>query len=66
MALTAYPLAFPQLARLVTGLSVSDPEFREQRELFLRRFVAAFQAQSANSGAQDAPGQPHAANTIET
>lgn len=66
MALTAYPLAFPQMARLVTGLSVSDPEFQEQRELFLRRFVAAFQAQSVNSGAQDAPGRPHAANTVST
>ena len=46
MALTAYPLAFPQLARLVTGLSVSDPKFQKQRDQFLRQFAAAFQVQS--------------------
>lgn len=46
MALTAYPHAFPQLARLVTGLSVSDPGFQEQRREFLRRFASAFQPQS--------------------
>ena len=37
MALTAYPLAFPQLARLTTGLSVSDAQFQKQRETFLRQ-----------------------------
>lgn len=47
MALTAYPVAFPQLARLVTGLSVSDPEFQQQRDRFLRQFAAAFQLVSA-------------------
>lgn len=52
MALTAYPQAFPQLARLVTGLSVSDPRFRQQREEFLRRFAAAFQRQAL----AEAPG----------
>ena len=44
MALTAYPLAFPQVARLATGLAVSNPKFQAQREVFLRRFAAAFQA----------------------
>jgi hypothetical protein len=44
MALTAYPLAFPQLARLATGLSVSDPKFQKQREQFLRQFAAAFKS----------------------
>jgi AcrR family transcriptional regulator len=39
MALTAYPLAFPQLARLATGLSVSDEKFQKQREAFLRQFA---------------------------
>lgn len=42
MALTAYPLAFPQLARLITGLEASSPRFREQREQFLRQFATAF------------------------
>lgn len=39
MALTAYPVAFPQLARLATGLSVSDEKFQKQREAFLRQFA---------------------------
>jgi len=39
MALTAYPLAFPQLARLTTGLSVSDEQFQKQRETFLRQIA---------------------------
>lgn len=43
MALTAYPMAFPQLARLATGLSVSDEAFREQREAFLRKFARKLQ-----------------------
>jgi hypothetical protein len=55
MALTAYPLAFPQLARLVTGLSVSDPKFQEQRELFLRQFAAAFQVRSGRIAPPAAP-----------
>jgi TetR/AcrR family transcriptional regulator len=42
MALTAYPLAFPQVARLITGLETSSPQFQEQREQFLRQFAAAF------------------------
>jgi AcrR family transcriptional regulator len=46
MALTAYPLAFPQLTRLATGLSVSDPRFQEQRERFLQQFAAAFQSRT--------------------
>lgn len=39
MALTAYPLAFPQLARLATGLAVSDEEFQKQRETFLKQIA---------------------------
>ena len=39
MALTAYPLAFPQLARLATGLSVSDEQFQKQREGFLKQIA---------------------------
>ena len=39
MALTAYPVAFPQLARLATGLSVSDAQFQKQRETFLRQIA---------------------------
>jgi AcrR family transcriptional regulator len=39
MALAAYPMAFPQLARFATGLSVSDEAFQKQREEFLRKFA---------------------------
>jgi len=49
MALTAYPLAFPQLARLATGLAVSDLKFQKQRDQFLRQFAAVFQAQSGGN-----------------
>lgn len=50
MALTAYPIAFPQLARLVTGLEVSDQKFQKQREEFLRKFAATFKGIMAKGG----------------
>jgi AcrR family transcriptional regulator len=43
MALTAYPVAFPQLARLTTGLSISDEKFQKQRETFLRQIALLLQ-----------------------
>jgi TetR/AcrR family transcriptional regulator len=42
MALTTFPLAFPQITRLVTGLAVNNPEFRKRRVAFLRQFARAF------------------------
>ncbi len=39
VAITSFPLAFPQLARFVTGHSVSDAAFQKQREEFLRQFA---------------------------
>jgi TetR/AcrR family transcriptional regulator len=42
MGLTAYPVAFPQIARLITGRSVSDPQFRRERREFLRQVANAF------------------------
>ena len=41
MGLVAYPLAFPQLTRMVTGRSAADASFRVERSDFLRRFAAA-------------------------
>jgi AcrR family transcriptional regulator len=41
MALTMFPLAFPQITRLITGYRVSDPRFKRARSAFLRRFSAA-------------------------
>jgi hypothetical protein len=40
LALTAYPFAFPHLARLATGLTVSSREFKSQRDKFLRKLGA--------------------------
>lgn len=48
MAITAYPVAFPQLARLATGLSVSDEKFQKQRETFLRQFGLLLQGKKNN------------------
>ena len=36
IALTAFPLAFPQMTRLATGLAPTDPRFRRKRLRFLR------------------------------
>jgi AcrR family transcriptional regulator len=39
LGITAFPLAFPQIARLITGRAPTDPEFRRARVRFLRRFA---------------------------
>ena len=39
VALTTFPVAFPQISRLLTGLHPTDPAFRTQRTTFLRRFA---------------------------
>ena len=36
IALTAFPLAFPQMTKLASGLSPTDPRFRRKRMQFLR------------------------------
>src|SRR5262245_35744362 len=41
VALTTFPVAFPQITRLLTGLDATDPEFRKRRTEFLRRFARA-------------------------
>jgi TetR/AcrR family transcriptional regulator len=40
LGLTTFPLAFPQITRLVTGQSPGDPAFRKRRSEFLRAFAA--------------------------
>ncbi|HLX72542.1 MAG TPA: TetR/AcrR family transcriptional regulator [Verrucomicrobiae bacterium] len=47
MALTAYPLAFPQMVRFATGLSVGDEAFQKQREIFLRKFAGLLQGRKS-------------------
>ena len=44
IGLVAYPLAFPQVTRLITGRTPSDPAFRRQRVAFLRRLAEALAA----------------------
>src|SRR5262245_41837985 len=43
IALTWFPVAFPQLTRLITGELVSDRRFVRRQKSFLRRLAAAFQ-----------------------
>jgi AcrR family transcriptional regulator len=42
-ALTMFPMAFPQLTRLITGQPASDPHFQKKYAEFLKKFAAAFQ-----------------------
>jgi AcrR family transcriptional regulator len=41
-SLTMFPIAFPQLTRLIMGCAVTDPKFQKERAEFLRQFAAAF------------------------
>ena len=47
-SLTMFPVAFPQLTRLIMGRSVSDPKFQKERADFLRQFAAAFRPANGN------------------
>ncbi len=40
LALTMFPAAFPQVTKMMTGQSPSDPQFVEDRAEFLRRYQA--------------------------
>ena len=42
-SLTMFPVAFPQLTRLIMGRAVSDPRFQKERAEFLKQFADAFQ-----------------------
>jgi TetR/AcrR family transcriptional regulator len=48
-SLTMFPVAFPQLTRLITGKSVFDPKFQKERSEFLKRFAAALHPQKNNN-----------------
>lgn len=50
-SLTMFPVAFPQLTRLITGKSVSDPEFQKERVAFLKRIAAVFRPGNARGPA---------------
>jgi hypothetical protein len=57
IALTVFPLAFPQMTRLATGLAPTDPRFRRKRLRFLRWLGERL---SPNAGPADAksPSRP--------
>jgi tRNA U34 5-methylaminomethyl-2-thiouridine-forming methyltransferase MnmC len=42
-SLTMFPVAFPQLTRLITDKSISDPKFQHAHAEFLEKFATAFQ-----------------------
>lgn len=46
-SLTMYPMAFPQLTRLLMGRNVNDPKFQRAHANFLGKFAAAFQPAAA-------------------
>ena len=41
-SLTMYPMAFPQLTRLVMGQNADDPKFQRAHAAFLKKFATAF------------------------
>ncbi|MFZ2640023.1 MAG: TetR family transcriptional regulator [Verrucomicrobiia bacterium] len=49
ISLTTFPLAFPQITRLVTGLPVADPEFRKRRVAFLQQLTTAFRSKGKSA-----------------
>ncbi len=50
-SLTWFPVAFPQLTRLITGQSIFDPKFQKERAEFLKKFAAAFRPAKNNGSA---------------
>lgn len=48
IALTWFPLAFPQLTRLITGEWVTAAKFRKGQREFLHKFASAFQGAGTN------------------
>lgn len=48
-SLTMFPVAFPQLTRLIMGRSAFDPKFQKDRAAFLKKFAAAFRPTNART-----------------
>ncbi len=47
-SLTMYPMAFPQLTRLIMGQAADDPKFQTAHAAFLEKFAAAFRPAGAS------------------
>jgi TetR/AcrR family transcriptional regulator len=45
-SLTMFPVAFPQLTRLIMGRSAFDLKFQKERAAFLKKFAAAFKPEN--------------------
>jgi TetR/AcrR family transcriptional regulator len=62
VALTVFPLAFPQMTRLATGLAPTDPCFRRKRVKFLRWLGERLAAESSGvaiaRGKRTSPARP--------
>jgi TetR/AcrR family transcriptional regulator len=50
VALSWFPVAFPQLTRLITGQSAEDEEFIRKHRAFLERVAVAFQGNGHKTG----------------
>jgi TetR/AcrR family transcriptional regulator len=48
-SLTMFPLAFPQLTRLIMGRTIDDPKFQRDHAAFLQKFAAAFRPTNAQT-----------------
>lgn len=42
LSLTMFPVAFPQLTKMIAGKSAFDPKFQNERAEFLKKFAVAF------------------------
>ncbi len=49
-SLTMFPVAFPQLTRLITGQSVFDPKFQQERMEFLKKIAAILRPTNGSNG----------------
>ncbi|MBI3849885.1 MAG: TetR/AcrR family transcriptional regulator [Verrucomicrobia bacterium] len=56
ISLTTYALAFPQVARLITGLSPDSPKFCKERTEFLRRLGATLRPVNCSAHRNSNPG----------
>lgn len=48
LGLTWFPVAFPQLTKLITGKAPSDEEFLREQRAFLKKFAGAFNGKASD------------------
>ena len=52
LALTWFPVAFPQLTKFITGKTPSDETFVEDQREFLKNFAKAFEARASETSVE--------------